>query len=101
MSHSSPQPYLPYPNRGVTYSGNGNWADLPTLADTVAQRLLDEANSRRLTAQFNSAWDNTAPAELDDLPPPEPFQETLSGLVQREVHEPDVFRHFFGVREPA
>lgn len=101
MSHSSPQPYLPSPNRGVTYHGSRNWADLPTLADTVAQRLLDEARSRQLTAQFNSAWDNTAPAELDDLPPPEPFQETLSGLVQREVHEPDVFRHFFGAREPA
>lgn len=101
MRHSTPQPYLPSLNRVVSYNGNGNWAELPTLADTVAQRLVDEARSRQLTAQFNSAWDNTAPADLDDLLPPEPFQETLSGLVQREVHEPDVFRHFFGARVPA
>jgi hypothetical protein len=101
MRHFPPQQYLPSLNRILAYNGNDNWADLPTLADAVAQRLLDEARSRQLTAQFNSAWDNTAPAGLDDLPPPEPFQETLSGLVQREVHEPDVFRHFFGARVPA
>ncbi len=101
MRQSSPQQYLPSLNRVVAYNGTGAWADLPTLADTVAQRLVDEARSRQLTAQFNSAWDNTAPADLDLLPPPEPFQETLSGLAQREVHEPDVFRHFFGDRASA
>ena len=101
MRPSTPQQYLPSLNRIVAYNGHGDWADVPTLADTVAQRLLDQARSRQLTAQSNSAWDNTAPADLDVLPPPEPFQETLSGLVQREVHEPDVFRHFFGTRAPA
>ncbi len=101
MRHSTPQQYLPSLNRIVAYNGNTDWADLPTLADTVSQRLVEEARSRQLTAQFNSAWDNTAPADLDALPPAEPFRETLSGLVQREVHEPDVFRHFFGARAPA
>ncbi len=101
MRQSSPQQYPPSLNRVVAYNGNGEWADLPTLVDTVAQRLLEQARSRQLTAQFNSAWDNTAPADLDSLAPPEPFQETLSGLAQREVHEPDVFRHFFGDRVSA
>jgi hypothetical protein len=101
MRQSTPQHHPPSLNRIVAYNGGGEWADMPTLSDTVAQRLLDEARNRQLTAQFNSAWDNTAPADLDALPPPEPFQETLSGLVQREVHEPDVFRHFFGARTPA
>ncbi len=100
MHHSTSQQVLPSLNRVVAYNGHDDWADLPTLAETVSQRLVDEARSRQLTAQFNSAWDNTAPADLDALPP-EPFQETLSGLVQREVHEPDVFRHFFGARIPA
>jgi hypothetical protein len=100
MRQSTPQHYPPSLNRIVAYHG-ADWADLPVLAETVAQRLLDEARSRQLTAQFNSAWDNTAPAGLDELPPAEPFQETLSGLVQREVHEPDVFRHFFGAHAPA
>ncbi len=100
MQHSTSQQVLPSLDRVVAYNGHDDWADLPTLADAVEQRFVDEARSRQLTAQFNSAWDNTAPADLDALPP-EPFQETLSGLVQREVHEPDVFRHFFGPRIPA
>jgi hypothetical protein len=97
MRQSTAHP-TPLPNRVAPYEGQGDWTAVPTLDDAVAQHYLDEARRRQLTAQFNSAWDNTMPADLDALPPPEPFQETLSGLAQREVHEPDVFRHFFGNR---
>jgi hypothetical protein len=45
---------------------------------------------------YTAAWDNTMPAGLDVSVPARPFEETLCGLVQREVLEPDVFRHFFG-----
>ncbi|MFZ2652182.1 MAG: hypothetical protein WA210_18955 [Burkholderiaceae bacterium] len=101
MRQSHPQQYPSSLNQIVSYNGGGDWEELPSLADTLAQQLVGEAMRRQLTAQFNSAWDNTAPAELDSLPPTEPFQETLSGLAQREVHEPDVFRHFFGQRLPG
>lgn len=43
------------------------------------------------------AWINTLPADLDPLVPSQPFQEALNGgLATREVHDSDVFRHFFG-----
>lgn len=42
------------------------------------------------------AWVNTMPADLEPAMPSQPFQEALSGLATREVHDRDVFRHFFG-----
>jgi hypothetical protein len=36
------------------------------------------------------------PADLDALPEPQPFRETIPGVAMREVNEPDLFRHFFG-----
>ena len=91
-----PQQYLPSINRIVAAQGDVEWEDLPSLADTLAQRLVNDAGLRRPVQRHASAWDNTLPAELDPLAPEQPFQETLSGLVQRDVYEPDVFRHFFG-----
>lgn len=36
------------------------------------------------------------PATLSTVPEPTPFREAITGLVIREVNEPEVFRHFFG-----
>jgi hypothetical protein len=47
-------------------------------------------------APVNADWNATMPAELVDLAPAEPFKEALRGLQTREVHEPEVFRLFFG-----
>jgi len=49
-----------------------------------------------LNHRHGHAWINTMPAELDPLVPSQPFQEALDGLVTREVHDRDLFRHFFG-----
>lgn len=76
------------------------WEELPSLADSLAERLIHEHARGRGASSFDgsqlSAWDNTMPADLLVISPTQPFRETLSGLVTREVHEPEVFRHFFG-----
>lgn len=76
------------------------WEELPSLADSLAQRLVNDPVRRRRESQFDgapvAAWDNTMPADLLSIAPSQPYRETLSGLVTREVLEPDVFRHFFG-----
>ena len=76
------------------------WEELPSLADSLAERLVHEPARGRGASSFDSsqlsAWDNTMPADLLVISPTQPFRETLSGLVTREVHEPEVFRHFFG-----
>jgi len=73
------------------------WEELPSLADSLADRLINDPMRRRADAVGqNSAWDNTMPADLLSIAPTQPFRETLNGLVTREVNEPDVFRHFFG-----
>jgi hypothetical protein len=96
MRHSQPQHYAASLNRAIAYGGGIEWEELPSLADSLAERLVNDASRRQAMPHYSSAWDNTLPADLDVLVPAEPFQETLSGLVQREVLEPDVFRHFFG-----
>jgi hypothetical protein len=76
------------------------WEELPSLADSLAERLVNSPERRREITQFEGSsgapWDNTQPADLFTFTPSGPFQETLSGLATREVHEPEVFRHFFG-----
>ena len=96
MRNSHTQHQFPALNGASAYSGGIEWEELPSLVDTLAQRLIDDVKRRQPLAQRISAWDNTMPANLDLLVPGQPFLETLHGLVQREVHEPDVFRHFFG-----
>lgn len=101
MRHSNPQHHVASLNRVIAYHGSIEWEELPSLADSLAERLVDAAKRRRSLSPYRAAWDNTLPADLDVLVPAQPFHETLSGLVQREVLEPDVFRHFFGAATPA
>ena len=86
------QQYLPSMNRVFASQGAIEGMQTPSLAD----RLINDDGLRHPVQRHASAWDNTLPSELDPLMPEQPFQETLSGLVQRDVYEPDVFRHFFG-----
>jgi hypothetical protein len=76
------------------------WEELPSLADSLDKRLVNDPVRRRTATQFDgapvSAWDNTMPADLLSITPTQPYRETLTGLVTREVLEPEVFRHFFG-----
>jgi hypothetical protein len=85
-------------------SGAIEWEELPSLADSLSQRMgYLGAWARQAThtpgpgfAAPTRPWDATLPAELDGEVVSEPFRETLKGLATREVSEPDVFRHFFG-----
>jgi hypothetical protein len=74
------------------------WEELPSLADSLAERLVNDPVRRRHSVHYTpvAPWDNTMPADLLSLTPSQPYRETLTGLVTREVLEPDVFRHFFG-----
>ena len=87
------------------------WEELPSLADTLAERLVvlgtrhrdAVAAARARAAAFERIaasgrpWDPTRPAELEPAPVlTEPFREPLEGLAVREVREPEIFRLFFG-----
>lgn len=74
------------------------WEDVPSLAETLNVRLInpDLANRNRpIVPSVLGGWEPTMPAELDDTPPPM-FHEVFQGLSIREVHEPELFQHFFG-----
>ena len=108
MSYAQPKQYFAATHRAVTsaaaYGDAIEWEELPSLAGSLAQRLVRGApmptrandsafmNSR----SFASPWDITMPAGLDVAPPSQPFHEPFAGLATREVNEPGVFRHFFG-----
>lgn len=112
MRHAQPRQYFASTQRAVANADAIEWEELPSLASSLAERLvsrsrwqrddatLQGANDSRFQASrsFSNAWDSTVPAALDTLPaqPPTPFREALQGLSTREVHEPDLFRHFFG-----
>jgi hypothetical protein len=92
-----------FTRRGPAPAGAIEWEELPSLADSLAQRLITRgvrpavgtAREFENSSTFGSPWDATMPAQLDSLPEPQPFRETLNGLATRELYEPDVFRHFF------
>jgi len=96
------------------HTGAIEWEELPSLADSLRERLVvlgirhrdAVAAARARAATFErvgtagTPWDATRPADLEATPPSQPFREALGGLAVREVLEPDVFRHFFG-RAPS
>ncbi len=99
MNTSRPQPYRIAPHRAVAHSGAIEWEELPSLAGSLAERRQAAAQASNPAfgrSEFGAAWSATMPAALDPLREPEPFRETLNGMAMREVHEPEVFRHFFG-----
>lgn len=71
------------------------WEDLPSFADSLTNRLVTLGTRHADGAA--PVWVETVVAGLDPvLPPSEPFREAMEGLQTREVHEPEVFRVFFG-----
>jgi hypothetical protein len=111
MRSHRPYPMPQRPMRPPASPGFIEWEELPSLADTLAERLvvlgtrhrdaLAAARVRAATfervAASGRVWDPTRPADLEPaLAATEPFSEPLRGLAMREVREPEVFRHFFG-----
>jgi len=110
MSHAQPKQYFAATHRAVANADAIEWEELPSLAGSLAQRLVARgrwqdglglhrgANDSAFmtTTSVGSPWDNTMPAALDPAPVSEPFREPMRGLVTREINEPDVFHHFFG-----
>ncbi|CAN5464064.1 hypothetical protein BH11PSE9_BH11PSE9_23270 [soil metagenome] len=105
MNQAQPKQYFAANHRAVAYGGGIDWEETPSLAQRLVtrahapaapypQRPAHDADFEASSA-FDSAWDSTVPAALEE--PAQPFQEVLDGgLATREMHEPDVFRHFFG-----
>lgn len=93
---NSSKTFAPAPRRR-RFDAGIEWEELPSLADSLAQRLVHRGTRRDFEASssFNLAWDATMPGALDPLTESGPYLEPLRGLMTREVHEPDVFRHFF------
>jgi hypothetical protein len=75
------------------------WEELPSLADSLAQRMVSSGARHHAdfenSSAFQTAWNPTLPAALDPLVESGPFTESLHGLVTRELRDSDVFRHFF------
>lgn len=94
--------------RSRDHGGAIEWEELPSLANSISGRLALHSQSAKSTAAArmpvvarvsepaSSAWDATRPAALDTSPPEQPFFEPVQGVALREVHAPEVFRHFFG-----
>ena len=76
------------------------WEEMPSLAPRVVPSSVQRAQPtpmlRTEASDFNTAWGVTMPAHLDTTPQPEPYRETIRGLVTREMNEPDLFKQFFG-----
>jgi hypothetical protein len=75
--------------------GSGAKAQLDAAGATVDVYDARNDNAKQAT-DFNTAWGVTMPAHLDTVPQPAMFEEAISGLVTREVDEPELFKHFFG-----
>ena len=99
MSSSRPLPNQIHPQRRMNQiAGAIEWEELPSLADTLSERMVNLGNRGRdfkPANGFAGPWDATMPAAFDPIVESGPFQESLNGLATRELLEPDVFRHFF------
>jgi len=79
-------------HRGVgPISGFVEWDDTPSFAGSLHERLQwKQTGGASLVA-------DTVPGELmPATPASSPFREPVEGLSVREVHDADLFRHFFG-----
>ena len=144
MKFTPSKQYFAAAHRVVADSDTIEWEELPSLAASLAQRLvargaLAHAATGSLARLINSAeagsahraktalsapshavpsavpsatprtaartapepfyvapWQSTVQGTFYELEPATPFREVLFGVSTREVHEPDVFEHFFG-----
>jgi hypothetical protein len=110
MRHAPSTLHFSHAFRAPAPAGAIEWEELPSLAESLADRLvilghrrLGEAAAQAANVRSGgfaptagSPWDSTRPAELETAVASAPFSEPLEGVAIREVNEPDVFRHFFG-----
>ena len=74
------------------------WEEVPSLADQLKIRLINPAvpaQGRPIVPSVLGDWQPTMPLNFDDSLP-SMFEEVFEGLSIREIHEPDLFQHFFG-----
>ena len=102
-SVQQPQQYRSAAYRNIAALASADaieWEELPSLASAVAQRRQMPTQTAAVRAftpsTFGNAWSATQRGDLHDLPEPQAFREPLRGMAVREVHEPEVFSHFFG-----
>ena len=110
MRHAPSTLYFSHAFAPAAPAGGIEWEELPSLADSLADRLVILGNRHLGEAAANAArvqasgftpiagtpWDSTRPADLETAIVSSPFREPIDGVAMREVLEPDVFRHFFG-----
>ncbi len=87
MRHAPSTLHFSHAFRAPFPAGGIEWEELPSLVQRV----------RPTTANPGTPWDATRPAALEPMSTSQPFREPLAGVAIREVMEPDVFRHFFGL----
>jgi hypothetical protein len=91
-----PNRYLASTQNRLSQYGTGiEWEELPSLTERLVNVDARRVGDFQHSTSFTGTWDVTMPAALDPLTESGPFQESLHGLVTRELREPDVFRHFF------
>jgi hypothetical protein len=108
MRHAPSTLHFSHAFRAPAPAGAIEWEELPSLAESLADRLVILGHRRLAASQAahlqagsfaptaGSPWDSTRPAELETAVVSAPFREPFEGMAIREVSEPDVFRHFFG-----
>jgi hypothetical protein len=102
MRHAPSTLYLSHAVRRPAPAGAIEWEELPSLAGSLAKRLISRGSfgpgrgALGEPPQTTMPWDNTQPAELESVVASQPFREPVQGVAIREVLEPEVFRHFFG-----
>ena len=73
------------------------WGGVHSMADLSGLEFINPSprgGVQPIVPSVMGGWEPTMPTELDDTPVPM-FQEAIKGLSIREVHEPDLFKHFF------
>ena len=83
------------PHRPSAFGALIEWEELPSLSERLVNVDARGSGAFQNPKGICQTWDVTMPAALDPITESGPFQETLTGLVTRELREPDVFRHFF------
>ncbi len=83
------------PHRPSAFGALIEWEELPSLTERLVNAEGRRGGAFQNPNAISQTWDVTMPAAFDPITESGPFQETLTGLVTRELREPDVFRHFF------
>lgn len=84
---------IPFQRRAT--SGFVEWDDTPSFAESLPDRLNWRDRNPAHPGGPRVVYADTMPAELVPAVVSTAFSEPVEGLSVREVHDVDVFRHFF------